>query len=249
MSVPRKRSVADLKATILNSAQTSHFEVEIVPPQPVVNWIRQKTNAGKGNGRIATKEYYDKDLRLSCHQAALPGVSVGTHELNNKYHNTTVKNVYRKMFDSSASFSFYVDKNYDLLHFFENWISYMMNEQEQFVLETKSSYRARFPNLYKSTQITITKFERDYRGKVMEYNFVDAYPASIDSMEVSYQGSQVLSCTVNFNYTRYVAGNINMETNPTALAIRGVEAAAEAALDAVDAASRGVANAARSALN
>ena len=220
MTVPKKRSVALLKSTILNSAQTSHFEVEIIPPTSVINWIREKTTAGKGQGRIATLDFYDKDLKLACHQAQLPGVSFGTHELNNKYQNATVRNVYRKMFDSSASFTFYVDKEYNMLHFFENWMSYMMDEQETFVANARSSYRAQFPNTYKCPRLVITKFERDYTGSVMRYNFLDAYPSSIDSMEVSYQGSQVLSCTVNFNYTRYATGTTNMDTDPQAVADR-----------------------------
>jgi len=225
MSVPKKRSVALLKSTILNSAQTSHFEVEIIPNANIRNWVLLKASAGRGSARTAGLEYYDKDLRLACHEASLPGSSFATHELNNKYQNSTVKNVYRKTFDQTASFSFYVDKNYDLIYFFENWMSYIMNEENEADRNPKSSYRAKFPSTYKSQKITISKFEKDYAGDVLVYNFLDAYPASIDSMPISYQGSEILSCRVNFNYTRYVLGTINMLTNAEAVADRREAAA------------------------
>ena len=215
--VPKKRSVALLKDTILNSAQTSHFEVEIIPNDNIKGWIREKVTEGRGSALTATSSYYDRNLKLACNQASLPGLSFATHELTNKYHNVTVKNAYRKTLDQSASFSFYVDTNYDLIYFFENWMSYIMGETRDNYGNTKRSFRAQFPSEYKSSSITITKFERDYRDKVMVYRFLDAYPASIDSMEVSYNSSQILNCTVGFNYTRYTVDSINMETNQTAI--------------------------------
>lgn len=224
MPVPKKRSVALLKSTILNSAQTSHFEVNIIPNNNVRNWILLKSGSGKGSAATAGLNYYSTNLNLSCHQATLPGVSFATHELNNKYSNNTVKTVYRKTFDQTTSFSFYVDKEYDTLHFFENWMSYVMNEINDADNQPKSSFRARYAEEYRSLVISITKFEKDYAGEVMTYNFLDAYPTSIDSMEVDYSGSQVLSVRVGFNYTRYVTGSINMETNQESLDNRSEEA-------------------------
>ena len=34
--------------------------------------------------------------------------------------------------------------------------------------------------------------------------FVNAYPISINQMPVSYDASQILLCTVNFNFSRYI---------------------------------------------
>ena len=202
MAVPKKRSVALLKSTILNSAQTSHFEVEIVPSPVVKRWIADKAAGGKGNARIAGNDFYNYDLKLACNQASLPGSSLATHEITNKYHNVTVKNPYRKSYDQSASFSFYVDKEYDVIHYFENWMSYIMLEEDLTEDNPRTSYRANYPENYFGS-ISITKFERDYEGRSILYNFIDAYPESINSMDVSYEGSQVLKCSVNFNYTRY----------------------------------------------
>ena len=43
----------------------------------------------------------------------------------------------------------------------------------------------------------------------MEYRFLKAYPISINSMPVSYEASQLLKCTVNFNFSRYLVGSQN----------------------------------------
>ena len=237
MVVPRKRSVADLKRTILNSAQTSHFEVQIIPNTNVRSWMLDRTSGtlNKGNARIVSNDFFDNDLKLACHQASLPGSSFATHELNNKSHNATIRNVYRKTFDQTTSFSFYVDKNYDILHFFENWMSFMMTEDDEAVLNPRSSYRARFPRDYKSPGISITKFERDYAGEVMVYTFLDAYPSSINTMQLDYSGSQTLSVTVEFSFTKYITSSINMETNQTSLLLRQIaEQSAQGRATALD---------------
>jgi hypothetical protein len=76
--------------------------------------------------------------------------------------------------------------------------------------------------------IAITKFERNmgqvintgkntatpnYSGTEMVYNFIKAYPISIDSMPVSYEGSTILKCIVNFTYIRYVRSRINSKND------------------------------------
>ena len=50
----------------------------------------------------------------------------------------------------------------------------------------------------------IKKFERDYKQPSLEYEFLNAYPISIDSMPVAYDGVNTLKCTVNFNFSRYI---------------------------------------------
>ena len=68
-------------------------------------------------------------------------------------------------------------------------------------------YRVNFPKLYQ-TSIYVKKFEKDY-NRVLEYRFLKAYPISINSMPVTYEASQLLKCTVNFNFSRYVVETMN----------------------------------------
>jgi hypothetical protein len=77
-----------------------------------------------------------------------------------------------------------------------------MNEQQD--VSPNYFYRANWPKDYQSEALYINKFERDYKGKFLQYRFLKAYPISISSMPVSYDSSQLLKCTVSFTYTRYI---------------------------------------------
>ena len=75
-----------------------------------------------------------------------------------------------------------------------------------------------YPTTYKQ-DIYLTKFEkdqfsRDYsdsRGSsrttsrsVLDYTFINAFPLSLTAIPVSYDASDVLKCSVSFNFIRYV---------------------------------------------
>ena len=138
---------------------------------------------------------------LSCMEAALPGTSLATAELTNDHSGITERHVHRRQYDTTSSFTFLVDRNYKQIGLFEQWIGYIVNEQNSSA--ENYFYRVNFPKEYQ-TAIYIKKFEKDYNnGKMLQYKFLKSYPISIDSMPVTYEASQVLKCTVNFNFSRY----------------------------------------------
>tara|TARA_B100000085_G_scaffold201288_1_gene184815 strand:+ start:244 stop:990 length:747 start_codon:yes stop_codon:yes gene_type:complete len=199
---PKPRNVADLKASILNPSLTSTYECHFSPPPLVRQWM----NSSNIGGAID-----ENKLTLSCREAALPGTSLATHTLDNDRTGVTERHVYRRQYDTTASFTFYVDKDYDNLLFFENWIKFIVNEtQPNRALTDSYNYRANFPKDYK-TNIYIRKFEKDYKGRSIYYIFNNAYPISINQMPLSYDASQILLCTVNFNFTRYLVKDVNVE--------------------------------------
>jgi len=215
---PKPRKLSDLKASILNPALTSHFEcwfnlpgnVNAGNPGGVRSWVKQKSNSGLGIPYDGNERFFS----LSCSEASLPGSSLATHELNNDHTGVTERHAYRRQYDTTASFTFYVDHDYNIVYLFENWISYIVNEQLANGLETESFfYRVNFPKNYQTT-LHINKFERDYSGRMLQYKFLNAYPISIDSMPISYESSQILKCTVGFNYSRYVVG-ADLNIRPT----------------------------------
>ena len=204
---PKAKTVDKLKSSILNPALTSTYECHFNPPSDVRSWIYSrsilKLGSGYSPGTLGEK------LTLSCRDAALPGTSLATHTLDNDFTGVTERHAYRRQYNPTASFTFYVDKEYDLIYFFENWIAFIVNESGLKEAEKENySYRVNFPNEYK-TDIFIRKFERDYEGRNLEYKFLNAYPISIDQMEVSYDASQLLLCRVNFNFSRYVLRSKN----------------------------------------
>ena len=206
---PTKRKLSDLKATILAPALTSHFECHFNPPPAVNSWLSQKQGSGSGVTYVGNESFFT----LSCSEANLPGSQLATHEILNDFHGVTEKHAYRRQFDDRADFTFYVDREYNVIHLFENWISFIANERRTDssdigprIDDPNASYRFSFPKEYQ-TEIFIKKFEKDYkksRRKTLQYKFMKAFPLSISQMPVSYASSELLKCTVSFAYSRYV---------------------------------------------
>lgn len=197
---PKRKTVADLKTNILNPALTSTYVCDFTFPGAVAKWANNITGIGGGIT-------FDKvsNISIACREASLPGTSLATHEMLNDFTGIRERHAYRRQYDDTASFTFYVDVNYDTIFLFENWINFIVNQDNNDKLTKNSnySYTVNFPNEYKS-EIYIRKFERDYAGRNLEYTFFDAYPLSINTMPLSYDASQVLQCTVNFCFSRYI---------------------------------------------
>ena len=197
---PRARNVADLKANILNPSLTSTYETTFVFPTAVKNWMASRS--GVGGSLNSSKE---EKISLSCRKAALPETNLATHEQLNDFTGVTERHVYRRQYSGISSFEFYVDTKYTPILLFENWIKFIVNEDtSNKKLENNNyNYRVNFPDEYKS-QIYIRKFEKNYANRNLEYTFLNAYPISINTMRLNYDASQVLVCTVNFNFSRYI---------------------------------------------
>jgi hypothetical protein len=210
MPSPTKKAVADIKSQLLNPALTSHFQCWFQPPSPVIQWIRDQSRLGYGLPYNGNEEF----ISIACMDASLPGSSLMTHEQNNDFHGVTERHAYRRDYGSGTDFTFIVDNNHHLIFFFENWIRYIVNEQIGGSADypsvqdyTRAYSRVNYPDNYMTPYgLYINKFERDYNQSLgITYQFIKAYPISITSMPISYEGSQLLKCTVTFTYLRYVA--------------------------------------------
>jgi hypothetical protein len=205
--------MTDIKSKLLRPALTSHFICEFKPPSGADNFLNSRENAGFLGASYNTQN--QELIQLSCSEASLPGSSLATNEINNDYTGVTERHAYRRLYDDRADFTFYVDAEYRIIDFFENWISYVVGENNLREQENRTyNYRVNFPDQYKTDHLYITKFERDYAGKNLSYKFINAYPISINSMPVSYDSSQLLKCTVSFTYSRYVINRRQIEFDP-----------------------------------
>tara|TARA_Y100000004_G_scaffold173365_1_gene211155 strand:- start:45 stop:872 length:828 start_codon:yes stop_codon:yes gene_type:complete len=228
---PTSVGLSKLKSKLMRPATTSHFLCQFQPPTSIESFA----SARAGVGFLGASAYNDSGgaelIELSCASASLPGSSLATHEINNDFTGVTERHVYRRQYDERSDFTFYVDHNYRVIDFFENWMSYIVGEDEitdqpDIQQNRQYSYRMNFPNDYKTDNLYITKFEKDYNSpqklgeelvpRVLTYQFINAFPISINSMPVSYEGSDVLKCTVSFTYSRYVI-------NPRPVAQRQIE--------------------------
>lgn len=198
---PPKRNKDEAKTTVksflLKPALTSHFQCWFNPPQKV---------------RDHVKPYYnDEFISLSCTEASLPGSSIITNEINDDYTGVTQRLGYRRQYDNTTDFTFYVDGGvlnggYNIILFFEEWIRFAMGETS-YAQDENYTYRVNWPKDYRSSEVFLNKFERDYNGNFLQYTFIQAYPVSVASMPVSYESSQLLKCSVSFTFDRYVIGH------------------------------------------
>ncbi len=215
--IDRTTIAGTIKRTFLRPALTSHFEVRVTPPPGSEGFFR--------DNRVTFGEVQTRDLILWCSDATLPGSSLMTHESNNDFTGVTERFAYRRLYDDRIDLSYYVDAaNHTTIRFFEAWIKYAAGEQisaddgKPGIEGPGYFYRFRYPDGtgtgnnrnrggYRSDNMSITKFERDYaqsgRGGQLVYNFIKPYPISFQSIPVSYDGSQLLKCTVSMTYTRY----------------------------------------------
>jgi len=205
---PNIKSVDNIKSKLLQPSLTSHFLCQFTPPGGVIKFINDKIGAGIPSINYSSNAGGDIDLiTLSCSEASLPGSSLATIDIDNDYHGVSEKHAYRRLYDDRADFTFYVDSDYKIITFFENWISYCAGENDLAGQETPNfSYRVNYPKLYKTEHLYITKFERDLNvaKRFLQYKFINAYPISLSSMPISYDTSSLLKCNVSFFYSRYV---------------------------------------------
>jgi hypothetical protein len=205
---PRKVQNFEIKQKLLRPALTSHFQCWFNPPRvPEI----QKYYLGGG-----------ETISLLCSDASLPGSSIVTNEINDDFTGVTERLGYRRSYDDRSDFTFYVDHGtanggYNVIRFFESWIRYSMGETSE-APDRNYHYRVRYPDEERigyRTEMFLQKFERDFFGNYLEYIFVRAYPIGINSMQVSYNNSELLRCTVSFTYNRYVLKSISGSTSST----------------------------------
>ena len=151
---PEKLTVSKIKSRLLNVAQTSLYRLTLPVPQAVRNTLS-----------LNSVDY--DNISLLCSEAALPGSTLTTHEVNNDYHGVTEKMAYRKIYDDRLDFTFMVDKDYNVIQFFEGWINYITGQGTTFTNDEYVSrsryYRMNYPRNYKTDNLYISKFEKDVK--------------------------------------------------------------------------------------
>lgn len=212
--MPSAKSIAQIKASLLHPATTSHFEVEI--PMPKV--LKDKYLSDNG---INISNTDLNNLYLMCSEASLPGSNLATLELNNDRTGVTERHAYRRVYDDRMDFTFYVDARYYLpIRVFEIWMKYIAQEsisEPRDGSKTSSKkkdyfYSFQYPDNYMiNSGLKITKFEKSSLGGAkglgagtLTYEFIRAFPISVSSMPVSYDSSSLLKCTVSMSYIRYL---------------------------------------------
>ena len=207
---PQRKSISMVKAQLLNPATTSHFQVSVSFQDAGFTRYKQELGLNLDQGR----------LNILCSDAALPGSSFATADITNNIPGVRERHVYRRTYDDTINLSFYCDADQYLpIRFFEAWMNFISNTTNRNDPQFKSAenerhfYRVKFPKSgegfsgYQQGSLEITKFEKNLdsrrQTKILTYKFVNCFPLAINSMPVSYDGSQLLKCTVGMAYSRY----------------------------------------------
>ena len=221
--MPNRKSLSDIKATILRPAMTSQFMVYVDFPSEVKTYMKASPrNLADPQGGVLRS-----GLNLACSEASLPGSSLATLEQTSDRTGVTERHVHRRMFDDRIDLTFYVDaQNYLPIKAFEYWKEYITGGNEGGNLASANHYyRMNYSDDYVTGglgggELRVVKFERDFDGSFkgnngvvnptangLTYHFVRAFPIAVASMPISYDASSLLKCTVSMSYIRYYTEN------------------------------------------
>jgi len=170
------------------------------------SWL---TSAGVFSG--ASPDRFD----FLCAEAMIPGTTFQTYqELGSRQGVQEAFPMRREYTDMAMSF--YVSSDYQVLRLFQEWINFANPVYNGDGGTPKSGspggypnanvkngyHRFRYPDYYKRN-ISITKFERNIKESI-EYTFINAFPITVKSIPLSYEGAQLLQVGVEFKYDRYI---------------------------------------------
>jgi len=201
----------DVKELIGQPALTNNYLVTI----PVISsTIGNNQNLGKhieNYGRLTDGEFFKRKIGLLCSDASLPTSSYATAEVKGNFVGVTQEFAHTRLY-ADTDFTFYVDKNYDSIKFFEAWMDYISGAGLDQKTDTGYFRRMAYPDYYKVSKMSITKFERNISGEQLKYTFINAFPKSMTAIPVAYGAADLLKVTVSFNYDRYVMDRENVLT-------------------------------------
>ena len=207
MARPRPRRISDLKPTLTNLAQTSHYLVSF---GNVSAGLREYLT-----GRGVDRRFMTGELGLLCFSAQLPFANIATANITGAFTGIGEKFAHSRIF-TPITLTFYVDKEYKVLKFLEHWMEFTAGGTHApggrtgVIKQNRSNYfiRMQYPEEYRMEETKIVKFERDYANS-LEYTFFNLFPQNVTNIAVSYDQSKTLTASATFEYTRYVSGPIS----------------------------------------
>lgn len=188
-------------------AQTNLYQLYITP-----SWVAPRgmatflSNPDVLESYKLDSKFITGSLGLLCSDATLPASAYATSEVKDNFMGITQEFAHTRMY-TDVDLTFYIDLNYQVLGFFEAWMNYISGAGELTLDSFNAGYYRRFnyPDNYKHDGIYIRKFEKDWKksDSSMVYRLKNAFPKSMNSIPVSYGGSEIMKVTVSFNYDYY----------------------------------------------
>ena len=214
----RSLTMTDMKS-FGNLARTNLYQVTIESG----GWSALSSGAGESfaDHLTSTSLYYGisdfdaeiKDkIQILCAEATLPASSYATAEVKDNYMGVPQEFAHTRI-NTDIDFTFYIDRDYKMLMFFEAWMDFIsggnnpeLDEPSLYDVDNNYYRRFKYPKQYKNSQFFIKKFERDYSylsATNITYQLINAFPKSISSIPISYGEAELMKITVTMNYDRY----------------------------------------------
>ena len=202
---PRVKKTEQIRSLFQKVATTNHYEVFFSG----FGSMRKLRGYITSRSPRVSNSFISRDLGLLCNSAELPATTMATSQIEGNRMGIVEKMAHSRVYTDST-FTFYVDSDYRVLQFFELWQDFIASGSDGQVSKHEKAYyhRMQYPSEYKVDTIRIQKFDKDHFRNV-EYTFLNAFPVNVTSMPVSYEGAQVLECTVTFAYDRYYFGKLD----------------------------------------
>jgi hypothetical protein len=106
---------------------------------------------------------------------------------------------YSKMFDN-ITLSFYIDNNFEVKAFFDNWLNYISNTQNKITYYYKD---------YIAPTVLIEVLPMDSEVSMYSITLHEAYPKATSSIQLSADSRDVAKIGVNLNYKYYTTSHTN----------------------------------------
>ena len=152
------------------------------------------------------------DIGIMCSEATLPTSSFATAEVKDNFQGINQQFAHTRLYIDS-DFTFYVDRNYNVLKFFEGWMDYISGDDDYRGVDREDNHnyyrRFNYPMYrdrkigYKCGSVTVSKFDRNFDNNLV-YEFINAFPKGMTSIPVTYGQTDILRVTVQFAYDRYI---------------------------------------------
>ena len=215
-NIVKEITTRDVRELIGQPALTNNYLVYIPPlsTNMVDNNNSKLANHILTYGRLTDDQFVSRKLGLLCSDASLPTSSYATAEVKDNFVGVTQEFAHTRLY-ADTDFTFYVDKNYDSIKFFEAWMDYISGAAAPQSTDKGYFRRMAYPDYYKVSEMSITKFERNIVGTTLEYKFINAFPKSMTAIPVTYGAADLLKVTVSFNYDRYIMNSsVNTSLTP-----------------------------------
>ena len=169
--------ISKVKSTGL--AKTNRYRVTIATPSLMTGLMN--------SGRLIT---------LFCESTALPGQAIATTE--QRIMGETREFPYSKMFDN-ITLSFYIDNNFEVKGFFDNWLNSVSNTQNKITSYYKD---------YIAPTVLIEVLPMDSEVSTYSITLHEAYPKGISPIQLSADSRDIAKIGVSLNYKYYTTSHV-----------------------------------------